>query len=221
MQDYRCSEPEFIRRATSVLPRLLWFLGAGASRTAGMPTATDIIWDLKHRYYCLHENQDPQAHNINNQAVRARLQSFMESKGFPPAGSTEEYAFYFSVTFSDDLAEQQRYIAEQLHPDKISLNIGHRALAALLASGLSRVVLGIIRLTYHNTPCRATSAPAESSESAGDGAPDEITEAMLEAGCKEFWSFDPRFEDSNEVVSRIWRKMTEARNLEVVEAGKR
>jgi hypothetical protein len=117
MQHYHCSEPEFIRRATSVLPRLLWFLGAGASRTSGMPTAADIIWDLKRRYYCLHENQDLQAYNVNNQAVRERLQSFMDSKGFPPAGSAEEYAFYFSLTFHDDPAAQQRYIAGQLHPD--------------------------------------------------------------------------------------------------------
>jgi hypothetical protein len=29
-----------------------WFPGAGASRTAGLPTATDIIQDLKRRSYC-------------------------------------------------------------------------------------------------------------------------------------------------------------------------
>jgi hypothetical protein len=35
-----------------------WFLGAGTSRSAGLPTATDIIWDLKRRFYCREENQD-------------------------------------------------------------------------------------------------------------------------------------------------------------------
>jgi hypothetical protein len=35
-----------------------WFLGAGASRSAGLPTATDIIRDLKRRYYCQQENED-------------------------------------------------------------------------------------------------------------------------------------------------------------------
>jgi hypothetical protein len=140
MQDLFCTEPEFIRRATPVLPHLLWFLGAGASRTAGMPTAVDIIWDLKRRYYCLHENQDARAHNINNKAVREKLQSYMDSKGFPSADAPDEYPFYFSLTFGEDLAEQQRYIAELLHPRKISLNIGHRALAAMLDAGLARVV---------------------------------------------------------------------------------
>jgi hypothetical protein len=140
--DLCCNETDFIRRAAASLPRLMWFLGAGASRTAGMPTAGDIIWDLKRRYYCLHENQDLQAHNVNNQAVRAKIQGYMASKGFPPAGSPEEYAFYFTLTFGDDLAGQQRYIADLLSPDKIALNIGHRALGAMLESGHARVIFG-------------------------------------------------------------------------------
>src|SRR5216684_8211143 len=92
MHDAFCSEPEFVRRVTPVLSHLLWFLGAGASRTAGMPTATDIIWDLKRRYYCLHENQDLQAHNVNNQIIRAKIQDYMASRGFPPLGSFDEYS---------------------------------------------------------------------------------------------------------------------------------
>src|SRR5438045_3250851 len=34
---------------------LAWFLGAGTSAVAGLPTATDIIWGLKRRYYCREE----------------------------------------------------------------------------------------------------------------------------------------------------------------------
>jgi hypothetical protein len=142
MQDICCEETEFVRRAAALLPHLMWFLGAGASRTAGMPTASDIIWDLKRRYYCLHENQDLQAHNVNNQIIRAKIQDYMAGKGFPPLGSPDEYAFYFSLTFGSDLAEQQRYIADVLNPDKTTLNTGHRALAALLEAGLARVLFG-------------------------------------------------------------------------------
>jgi hypothetical protein len=71
-----------------------------------MPTASDIIWDLKRRYYCLHENQDLQAHNVNNQAVRSKLQNYMDSKGFPARGAPEEYSFYFELTFGADLTAQ-------------------------------------------------------------------------------------------------------------------
>ena len=60
-----------------------WFLGAGASATAGLPTATDILWDLKRRYYCQEENQDISRQDMQNEAVRTRIQGFMDSRGFP------------------------------------------------------------------------------------------------------------------------------------------
>jgi len=41
------SDGDFIARYVQSAPQIMWFLGAGTSRTAGMPTATDIIWDLK------------------------------------------------------------------------------------------------------------------------------------------------------------------------------
>ena len=28
-----------------------WFLGAGTSLSAGLPTANDIVWDIKRRHY--------------------------------------------------------------------------------------------------------------------------------------------------------------------------
>jgi hypothetical protein len=49
-----------------------WFLGAGASSPAGLPTATDIIWDLKRRYYCQQENEE-----ISRQDVRFCRKFFM------------------------------------------------------------------------------------------------------------------------------------------------
>lgn len=63
----------FISRPQS----LGWFLGAGASRMSGLPTATDIIWDLKRRYYCREENQDVGRQDLQSRAVQARIQSFM------------------------------------------------------------------------------------------------------------------------------------------------
>ena len=118
----------------------MWFLGAGTSRTAGMPTATDITWDLKRKYYCLQENQDLQTHNINNQAIRGKIQDYLDSKGFPALRTPEEYSFYFNLTFGVDYGSQQMYIGGQLDSHKISLNIGHRVLAAFLEMGLARVV---------------------------------------------------------------------------------
>lgn len=121
-------------------PHMMWFLGAGTSRTAGMPTATDFIWELKRNYYCLQENQDIRKHDINNDAIKKKIQSYMDSKGFPAAWSAEEYSFYFDLTFGSDYAAQQQFLHNQLAPEKISLNIGHRALAGLIALKQARLI---------------------------------------------------------------------------------
>src|ERR1700728_3172923 len=79
-----------------------WLLGAGASATAGLPTATDIIWDLKRRYYCREENQDISRQDMQNEPVRARIQAFMESRGFPQLWAADEYTAYFEKIFGSD-----------------------------------------------------------------------------------------------------------------------
>lgn len=138
--DHQVSEKEFLQHYIQNAQYLMWFLGAGTSRSAGLPTATDIIWDLKHRYYCLHENQDLQSHDINNSAIRNKIQKYMDSKGFPGLWSPEEYSFYFDLIFEKDYQAQQKYIHTALANKKVSLNMGHRVLAALLAMGRARIV---------------------------------------------------------------------------------
>jgi hypothetical protein len=50
-----------------------WLLGAGASQSAGLPTAVDVIWDLKRRYYCSEEHQDISANDLQNSAVKEKI----------------------------------------------------------------------------------------------------------------------------------------------------
>jgi NAD-dependent SIR2 family protein deacetylase len=133
-------EQDFIKNYISNASQIMWFLGAGTSRTAGMPTAIDIIWDLKVKYYCREENQDIKNHDVNNEQVKKRIQSYMDSKGFPALWSPEEYSHYFDITFGKNYLAQQKYLNEQLHRDKISLNIGHRVLAGLIALKRVRLV---------------------------------------------------------------------------------
>lgn len=134
------NEMKFLSHLIQNAPQVMWFLGAGTSRTAGMPTATDIIWDLKRRYYCLRENQDIGMHDISNKAIKCKIQAFLDSKGFPAQGSAEEYSFYFDLSFGADYSAQQKYINAQLNSQNISLNIGHRVLAALLELGLTKII---------------------------------------------------------------------------------
>ena len=116
-----------------------WFLGAGASATAGLPTATDILWDLKRRYYKREENQDVSRQDIQNDAVRDRIQAFMDSRGFPQPWAPDEYPTYFEKIFGADRERQRAYISKILSEDRVTLSVGSRVLGALLSSGLSRI----------------------------------------------------------------------------------
>lgn len=117
-----------------------WFLGAGASRTAGLPTAVDIMWDMKRRYYCREENQEISREDIQHQAVKERIQSFMESRGFPSLWSDGEYPAYFERIFGQDKERQRKYLRAILSEDHVRLSVGNRVIGAILASGLCRIV---------------------------------------------------------------------------------
>lgn len=117
-----------------------WFLGAGASRMSGLPTATDIIWDLKRRFYAREENQEITRQDMQNEAVQARIQAFMDSHGFPELWADDEYTTYFEKIFGTDKERQRAYLRGILAEDRVTLTVGNRVLSALLGAGLSRAV---------------------------------------------------------------------------------
>lgn len=133
-------QPEFTGIYCARPENFAWFLGAGASRAAGLMTATDIIWDLKKRYYCREENQELDRQDIQNQAVRDRIQSFMASRGFPAEGADGEYATYFEKIFGTDKERQRKYLKAVLSEDKVTLSVGNRVLAALMSEQRVRAV---------------------------------------------------------------------------------
>jgi hypothetical protein len=117
-----------------------WLIGAGASRAAGLPTASDLLWDMKKRYYAREENQAVDRQDIQNRAVRERIQSFVASRGFPAEGDEGEYVSYFERIFGTEKERQRRYLSAALSEDKVTLSVGNRVLAALMAQKLARVV---------------------------------------------------------------------------------
>ena len=117
-----------------------WFLGAGTSRTAGLATAADIIWDLKRLHYCSEENQEIERQDVQNEIVRQRIQSFMDARGFPKEWAENEYGTYFEKLFGADKERQRRYLRNVLSEEQVSLSVGCRVLGALISSGLTRVL---------------------------------------------------------------------------------
>jgi hypothetical protein len=130
---------EFLRLFPLRASSLAWFLGAGASASARLPTAGDLIWRFKRTLFCTNTKVDPRTcDDLGNDVVRTRLQSYLDSTGkYPPANSPGEYASYFELTYPDP-QDRRRFIESMLHGATPAF--GHQILAALMKAGKVRLV---------------------------------------------------------------------------------
>jgi hypothetical protein len=161
--EFRTTQGDFVGAFSARPQNFAWFLGSGTSRAAGLPTAADLLWDMKRRYYCREESQDISTQDAQSEAVRERIQSFMESRGFPPEGADDEYPSYFHKIFADDKERQRQYLKGILAEDKIKLSVGSRVFGALLAGGFSRVAFttnfdGVVETALADVAGQALSA---------------------------------------------------------------
>ena len=107
---------DFVSHYQSDGKQIMWLLGAGASRAANLPTATDLIWDLKKRYYCASQDRPYDNYDLDSEAVKGKIQEFMDTQGFPALWSANEYSFYFELMFGDDYQRQLHVPAQFDHP---------------------------------------------------------------------------------------------------------
>jgi hypothetical protein len=138
--DYQMDQGEFTARICARPQNFALFLGAGTSATAGLPTATDVLWDMKRRYYRREENQEITHQDLQSEPVRAKIQAYMESKGFPALWADDEYTAYFEKVFGDDRERQRAYMKGVLAEERATLSAGNRVLGALMAAHLCRAV---------------------------------------------------------------------------------
>src|SRR5438105_15202766 len=87
---------EFLRLHGARTPSLQWLLGAGASATAGVPTAWHMIWEFKRTIFCSEQRVALSAcQNLSDPALRERIQRHFDSAGGHPAlDDAAEYAHY-------------------------------------------------------------------------------------------------------------------------------
>jgi hypothetical protein len=113
---------------------IMWFLGAGASRSARIITAWDIICELKCQLYCLKEGNDLSHYkDYTSPVVRAEVQNYFSSQeGFPAEGSIEEYSFYFEQRFKGNKEAQRKYIESIVKHADVTSSYGLKFLALLL-----------------------------------------------------------------------------------------
>jgi len=129
---------DFVRLFHLRAPNLMWFLGAGASAAAGIPTAYHLIWRFKQMMYCSEQHVPVQAcSDLGDPVLQRRLQQYFDGKGtFPPRGSDEEYASYFEAAIPNE-GDRRRFLEGLLLG--ASLSYGHIALAALMRMGKVRI----------------------------------------------------------------------------------
>lgn len=121
---------EFLRMFPMRCQKLMWFLGAGASASAGIKTAYSMIWDFKREIYCSRNKISLRAcTDLSSQIVRRKIQSYFDSLPDAPAmDSDEEYSYYFKTAWRTE-SDRRAYIEQAVKGAKPSY--GHLALASL------------------------------------------------------------------------------------------
>ena len=135
----RIQADDFARRFSLRAQKLMWFLGAGASASAGVPTAMDMVWEFKQELYVSQNKVSRQTvSDLSNSSVREKLQTHIKAmQNIPESGATDEYAALFERVYLSE-ADRSNYIKALIDGSKPSY--GHLALAVLMREKLIRIV---------------------------------------------------------------------------------
>ena len=130
---------DFARRFSLRADKLMWLLGAGASASAGLPTAMDMMWEFKQKLFVSQRRVSPQTvADLSNPAVRTQLQAHIDSlRRLLPSGAVDEYAALFEEVYPSE-ADRRVYMDAKMAGAKPSY--GHLALATLMRALRTRLV---------------------------------------------------------------------------------
>ena len=130
---------EFLNLYPYRAPHIMWFLGAGASVTSGLPTAGTLIWEFKREIYCNSQHiSSSRFKDLGDSRFRTTVQSHFDSQGgFPKLNAPEEYSFYFEKYLPDE-RDRQRFLSERLKSKTPSF--GYYCLAAIHAMNQSKII---------------------------------------------------------------------------------
>jgi hypothetical protein len=117
---------------------LMWFVGAGASVSAGVPTAGQLIWRFKRLLYATQTSTPIVGVDVADPVVRRRLQRhFNEQRTLPQDGSPEEYAAFFEAAYPSP-GDRRRMLEELIVAARPAY--GQLALGVLMREGIIPVV---------------------------------------------------------------------------------
>ena len=129
----RITEGDFARLALIRRGQLAWFLGAGSSASAGVPTAAHMITEFKAALYASAQKLGRSDIDSDDPLWIERINRYFDnSNGFPATGNPREYEAAFTQMYP--MAEdRRRYIA--VATERGTPSFGQRILGALLATG--------------------------------------------------------------------------------------
>ncbi len=117
----------------------MWFLGAGTSVGAGLPTAATLTWELKRTLYC-NSNKIPHSRfpDLVSPIFRQTIQAFFDSSGgYPKLNENAEYSEYFARVLPDE-GDRRRFLDDKLRGAKPSY--GHICMAAICSLDKGRII---------------------------------------------------------------------------------
>jgi NAD-dependent SIR2 family protein deacetylase len=135
----RIGADDFTRRFSLRARKLMWFLGAGTSASAGIPTAGDMIWEFKQQLFVSQRRVSPQmVADLSSPVIRDQIQAHIDSsERLPPLSSPDEYAALFEAAYPAE-SDRQAFLDSKMSGAKPSY--GHLALATLMQAQLARLV---------------------------------------------------------------------------------
>lgn len=114
-------------------------LGAGASISSHVPSASNCIWQWKRSIFLSnHPGVEQSFDELSLPSVQERIQRWLDTQpGFPPAGSTDEYGFYIARCYpvADDRRAFFQRLVQAARP-----SAGYRLAACLAQANIIRSV---------------------------------------------------------------------------------
>jgi hypothetical protein len=117
--------------AVASKPRYMLLLGAGASATSGIPTASQCIWEWKREIYLSgNPSFSPSLFlDVSLPSVQQRIQGWLDlQRRFPALGDRAEYGFYVEYAYPK-VGDRQTYFEKRF--SGVVPQIGYRLLAML------------------------------------------------------------------------------------------
>ncbi len=114
-------------------------LGAGASKSSGVPTAQECIWEWKSELYKSNHLDEINSIDLNDTKSREKIQEWLDNEGgYPKENDPTEYSYY-AEKFCVDNEGRRRYF-EKLFEGK-DPGLGYKALTLFAKKGAFKIFL--------------------------------------------------------------------------------